>query len=166
MAHGDSQAVNSTISQPFQWPPSAFTYLTIKLCPVLKYMYRWPHAACMSWLGRIHLIKMNILPRLLYSFQMVPLLLPRKTFTQLDRAIICFIWPRKTPRLRYSYLTLPTRLAGLAVPSHKCYQLASQLSFIESIENPRASWLNGESATIGTIPLRKLLYISQTKIGK
>lgn len=44
MARGDSQAVNSTISQPFQWPPSAFTYLTIKICPVLKDMYRLTHS--------------------------------------------------------------------------------------------------------------------------
>lgn len=76
-----------------------------------------------------------------------------------------FIWRKKRPRLRYRYLSLSSRLGGLATPSLKCYQLAAQLKLIIEwfIDDPRSTWLSSESVTLDTIRLCNLQYISPAK---
>ncbi len=87
----------------------------------------WPAP---SLLGHIHLIKMNILLRLLYLFQMLPVMVSKKAFTLLNRAIMKFIWCKKRPRLRYSFLSLPLKNGGLAAPSFSSYLWAAQFKFL------------------------------------
>uniref|UniRef100_A0A8C6Y0H4 Uncharacterized protein n=1 Tax=Naja naja TaxID=35670 RepID=A0A8C6Y0H4_NAJNA len=53
-----------------------------------------------SLLGRIATIKMNILPKVLYLFQTIPILTNKKFFTDLDRMTMKFIW-------LVSYLSTP-----------------------------------------------------------
>lgn len=45
-----------------------------------------------SLAGRINVVKMTVLPRFLYVFQMIPIFIPLKTFKQLDRLISSFIY--------------------------------------------------------------------------
>lgn len=75
---------------PFKWSSKGFTYLGISITPSLEALYkanfepllkcirdnldRW-RSLPLSLFGRIALLKMNILPRLRYHFQMVPILL-------------------------------------------------------------------------------------------
>lgn len=96
-----------TISHPFKWSPAGFVYLGIKITPNLENLYktnfapiskkirsdldRWCNLS-LSLLGRVHLVKMNILPRLLYPFQMLPVIIPNKALKQLRGFIISFIW--------------------------------------------------------------------------
>lgn len=77
----------------FTWSASGFTYRGVKISPVLrelrklnfapicdavkKDLERW-HNLPLSLFGRISLIKMNVLPQLLYPLQMLPLYLTKK----------------------------------------------------------------------------------------
>ncbi|KAF7653218.1 hypothetical protein LDENG_00086010, partial [Lucifuga dentata] len=139
------QALNPAVAHPFRWSPAGFTCLDIKISSNLKDLCKLNYAPLLqtikqdlerwsglrlSLLGRIHLIKMDVLPRLLYFFQMLPTLLSKKTLAQLNSAIISFTWHKKRPRLRYSFLSLPHSRGGLAAPSLKNYQLAAQLKYI------------------------------------
>lgn len=110
---------------------------------------------------------MNILPRLLYLFQMIPVMISKKVFTQLNSAIISFIWRKKRPRLRYGFLCLPIRNAGLAAPSFSSYFCAAQFKFLLEwfIDDPDSTWLSCESASLGSIPLQNLLYTSPDKVA-
>lgn len=110
---------------------------------------------------------MNIVPRLLYLFQMIPVLLPSRALRQLRSAVTTFIWREKRPRLRYSFLSLPSRMGGLAAPSFEIYQLFVQLNFILEwhLDDPNSTWNSAEAAGIRSVPLQTLLKISSSKLS-
>lgn len=66
-----------------------------------------------SWLGQIGLIKMNILPRLLYPLQRTLLYIGKNMNCDLEKHFSRFIWHKKKPRLKISKLQLPIMLVFL-----------------------------------------------------
>lgn len=81
--------------------------------------------------SRIRTIKMNILPRLLYSYTALPVEVPPKQFREWDRHL--FIWNNKRPRVRYSTLQLPGKMMVIALSCLK--DLSAQL-------RPLVCWCN------------------------
>lgn len=52
-----------------------------------------------SWIGRINIIKMDILPKILYILQTIPIFPVTTILKKLRRAIGQFVWAGKTPRI-------------------------------------------------------------------
>ena len=77
--------------------------------------------------NRIMTIKTNILPRLLYLFQSLPICVPDSQFREWDKIISRFIWNGKFPRVRYKTLQLPKYSGGMGLPRLKDYYLAAQI---------------------------------------
>jgi len=69
---------------------------------------------------------MNILPKLLYLFQSLPINVAQTQFTNWDRIISRFIWGGKKPRVRYKTLQLPKDKGGMGLPNLKEYFYAAQ----------------------------------------
>ena len=51
---------------------------------------RWRDIPC-SWVGRINIVKMTILPNTIYRFSAIPTKLPMAVFTELEQKISQFI---------------------------------------------------------------------------
>ena len=124
---------------------------------------RW-NSLPVSWLGGISLIKMNILPRLLYPVQMIPAIFSNKVMQNLNGWLSSFIWSKRRPKLKMATLQLPGSVGGLDLPNVRTYQLCTHMRYVYDwvVNNSSSVWLEVE-ASLSKYPLRDLLFFKKFK---
>lgn len=179
-----TEALNLSLSQSilaslktnfsFQWQTSSISYLgtaipkrpseiyALNFSPLLTKLRRLTDTRMdlpLSWFGRMNVLKMDILPKLLYLYQALPIVLPAAFFCTLRSMAIKFVWRGSHPRLKHKLLCSPSAKGGTDLPDFELYHTSTVISrILEWFPRPMVKASTLVEQDLSTIDLRALLW--------
>jgi hypothetical protein len=121
------------------------TNYSVLVHKVVDDLSRWRDLP-LTLFGRIRSIKTNVLPKMMYLDQSLPISLPKSYFKSLNKTRRQFVWNHKTPRASLDKWTWDYSLWGLCIPNFKMYYWTAQIRLISFLfeTEPAPSWTQME----------------------
>ncbi|XP_049745600.1 lysosomal Pro-X carboxypeptidase isoform X4 [Elephas maximus indicus] len=129
-----------TKSVPFTVAPKKIKYLRINLTKDVKHLYKenykvvvqetkrdlhkWKNIPC-SWIGKLNIVKMSILPKAIYTYNAFLIQIPMTFLYVLEKQITNFIWKGKKPWISKALLKQKKKVGGLTLPDFRTYHTAT-----------------------------------------